>query len=331
MFLIANVSVVLFFYKKIFHMSFESNIESKNYGVNARKPVSVDVIKKEAYDAIKQLEKVGLEVRVEYFLHNNYYKGGLPFLAIGESHGLLRKFEQYRRADDVSYGYVYIEKEENRNIIYFEHVEKQGQLGSYSAWEKVLKGLEVWLKAECRFVIEEDDYDDEEEDDVKKTPSKVRAEEAKKAKKEPALPKNVKEMTETFEDLVSDYEYISEIQNDPYNFVKIYQAIVQQQEKLKTLPKKEQNQLKEIDMNYKEFKDYVPKRLKFNRDMSKEIDTVFSLIDEYQQDFDFGKKVDLSVSVASIEMIARYIDDFEILEQMEELKQLLDNSFVHSL
>ncbi|MFK7797230.1 MAG: hypothetical protein AB8E82_07225 [Aureispira sp.] len=309
-------------------MSFESNIESKNYGVNARKPVSVDVIKKEAYDAIKKLEKVGLEVRVSYFLHNNYYEGGVPFLAIGESNGLIRKFEQYRRSDDVSYGYVYIEKEQNRNVIYFEHVYKQGKLSNYSDWEKVLKTLEVWLKAECRFVIEDEDFDEEE--DAKRTPSKVRANNAKKTKKEPVLPENVKEMTEDFHYMISAYEDMTEIQNDPHNFVKFYQTITKQQEKLKTLPKKEQNQLsKLIDLDL--LKEEIAQRLKFNKDISKELDVIFSLTDEYQQDFDFGKKVDISVAVGQIEMIARFIDDFEILEQMQELKTLLDNSFVHSL
>lgn len=308
-------------------MSFESTIESKNYGVNARKPVSVDEIKKEAYDAIKKLEKVGRKVRVSYFLHNNYYEEGMPFLAIGESYGLLRKFEQHRKSEDVSYGYVYIEREQNRNIVYFEHVYKQGKLGTYSHWEEILKVLEIWLQAECRFVIEED-YD---EDDGPQTPSKVRADAAKKIVKEPVLPPNVKEVTETFHFMVSDFEDITEVQNDPHSLVILYQAILRQQEKIKTLPQKEQNQLREIVSNFEMFKGIITEHLGFSEKMSKAIDTVLSITDEYQQDFDFSKKVDLSVAAGNVEMIAKYLDDFEMLEQMQELKKLLDNSFVHSL
>jgi hypothetical protein len=319
------------FNKKIVDMSFESTIESKNYGVNARKPVSVDEIEEIAYAAIGDLEKLGMGVRVAYFLHNNYYEKGAPFLAIGESEGLIRKFEQQRRSDDVSYGSVYIEKdkEQNRNIIYFEHVLKQGLLGSYADWEKVLKTLEVWLKAECRFVIEEDDFD--EDDNAPKTPSKVRAEQAKKAKKEPSVPKNVKEVMDTFEYLVSVFEDMSMVQNDPHNFVQLYKVVLIEQEKLKTLTKKEQNQLKEVAMNFEEFRKHIVSHLGHSKTIAKEIKQILSLLDEYQKDFDYGKKVELLVGVGHVEMVANYVDDFEVLEQMAELKQLLDNSFVGSL
>jgi hypothetical protein len=65
--------------------------------------------------------------------------------------------------------------------------------------------------------------------------------------------------------------------------------------------------------------------------IAKEIKQILSLLDEYQKDFDYGKKVELLVGVGHVEMVANYVDDFEVLEQMAELKQLLDNSFVDSL
>jgi hypothetical protein len=321
-------------------MPFRSDIKPESYGESARKPVSVDEIEDEAYDAIKKLEKKGFGVKAPFFLHNDYYEDEFPFLAIGESSGLTKKFAKKKRDDEVAYGNVYVVQDNGEDVVYFEYVNRQGLFKKETEWEKVFKIIKKWLKAECRFVIASNKNDNKiiaaEEDETNSVVSDTSnastasasttatVDSETDASESTELPKRVVEMTENYEDMLDFYEELASEQNEPDDLTRLYRAILKWEKYLKRLPESEQEQLVEIAANVDKIQRATAKRIRANEVLSKKLDELVPLVEEYAEELDAAGKADILEAIETIDKISDSLDDYEVLEQTAELKGLLN-------
>jgi hypothetical protein len=258
-------------------------------------------------------------------LHTKYYEGGEPFLAIGESSGLLKKFKKEKMSDDVAYGNLYLAKEGNDEIVWFEYVSGQGKFKKETEWTKMFKVVKKWLKRECKVLLQsEEEASTNETSNSSTQESTVETETATKT----TASEQVKEMVNSYKLFVATYKQVSSNQNNPQSITILYKRILKWQKNLGQLPQLEQTQLASAAKKVEELKEATGVLIKRDKVLDNEINNMIPLIADYQTDFDEGKKAKLLKSIKTVDKIATSINDYEILAQTQDLKDLLANQFL---
>jgi hypothetical protein len=90
------------------------------------------------------------------------------------------------------------------------------------------------------------------------------------------------------------------------------------------LPESEQEQLVEIAANVDKIQRATAKRIRANEVLSKKLDELVPLVEEYAEELDAAGKADILEAIETIDKISDSLDDYEVLEQTAELKGLLN-------
>ncbi|MFK7797228.1 MAG: hypothetical protein AB8E82_07215 [Aureispira sp.] len=302
-------------------MPIKNNVKPDEYGSSVKKPLSVDLAKSNAFGSVQKLSKKGMNLKTPFFLHTKYYEGGEPFLAIGESSGLLKKFKKEKMSDDVAYGNFYLVKEGNSEVVCFEYISGQGKFKKETEWAKVFKIVKKWLKRECKVILVS-------EEEVSPTTSSKTSTVEQESVTKGVVSEQVREMANNYKQFVVGYKQVSSTQNDPQNITILYKRILKWQKILGRLPQSDQTQLASTAQKVEELKGAIAILIKREKLLNNEIDNVIPLIADYQTDFDEGKKSKILKAIKTVDKIATALNDYEILEQTEELKDLLSNELI---
>lgn len=290
-------------------MSIKNKIKPDEYGKDAKKPLPVEKVKPQALSAVQNLSKKGMDLKTPFFLHTAYYEGGEPFLAVGESTGLEKKFKTEKNSDKVAYGNLYLQKEGPDEIVYFEYFPSQGKFKKNTEWEKLFKVFKKWLKRECKLIIAGEQEEVEGTDDTATTPQQE--------------PKDAKTLAAQIKALGAAYKHITTEQHQPVEVKKMYKRLSNWLGHYEKLDKEEQTKLKAHLERVNQLLEGTKRQIKQDQILNRELDKVIKLANAYAESFSKETGEEITKLLQGINKLATALNDQEILEQTKELESLI--------